>query len=123
MIKLEHDDNENPIPDELRPVFKSIADAFANADYGLQDHTIEGVELAGTDTAVNIEDCVAAYGDPLVGLDDATWQRSCYRKMGDHWAALVDLATENERVSDLTLHSRIFLDPGLRIVIDSVHVP
>ncbi len=62
-------------------------------------------------------------GDTLVGLDDATWQRSCYLNIGEYWEVLINLATEQGTVSDLTLHSRIFLDPSLRIIIDSVHVP
>ena len=122
-MELVRDDKEHPIPVALRPIFKRIADAFANEDYGLQAHAIEGVSLADPETAANIADCVAAYGDPLAGLEDATWQRSCYVNIGDHWEALVDLATANEEVSDLTVHSRIFLDPNLRIIIDSVHVP
>ena len=120
---LERDNREHPVPIELRPTFAKIAEAFASADYNLLDHSIERVSLADAETASYIADCVAAYGDPITGLDPSTWQRSCYLCLGDHWQALVDLATANEKVSDLTLHARIFIDPDVRIVIDSVHVP
>ena len=122
-MDLKRDDREHPIPIELRPTFVRIADAFADEDYSLLEHYIEGVSLADAETASYIADCVAAYGDPITGLDASTWQRSCYVNAGDHWQALVDLASASEKVSDLTLHSRIFINPDLRIVIDSVHVP
>ena len=123
MIELKRDGTEHPIPTELRPIYGRIAEALASRDYGLINHPIKGVQLAGTTTAEYISDCVQDYGDPLTGLDESTWERSCYIGMGDHWVALVDLATCNEPVSDLVLHTRIYLDPDLRIVIDSVHVP
>ena len=122
-MQMMRDDAEHPIPAELRPVYRRIADAFATRDYGLIRNPIEGVQLADSETAVYVAECVEAYGDVLAGLDEGTWERSCYRSIGDHWEALVDLATMHEPVSDLTLHTRIYLEPELRIVIDSVHVP
>ena len=122
-MELKRDGTEHPIPTELRPVYRRIADALAAHDYRFVQNPIEGVQLADTDTADYISNCVEDYGDPLAGIDEGSWERSCYIDMGDHWEALVDLATRNEPVSDLTLHTRIHLDPELRIVIDSVHVP
>ena len=123
VIQLMQDESEHPIPTELRALYRLIADAFASGDFGLVHNRIEGVQLADNETAEYISDCVQDYGDPLAGLDESTWETSCYTHMSDHWEALVDLATRNEPVSDLTLHTRIYLDPNLRIVIDSVHVP
>ena len=123
MIELLRDDDEHPLPFELRYTFEEIANALAAGDFSLSSLKIEGVDLVDDDLARHMSDCVAAYGDQLVTLDRATWERSCYRHEDDHWIALVDLTTRNEAVSDLTLHARIDLDPSLRIRIQSVHVP
>lgn len=122
MTELLQDDNEHPIPLELRPTFQRIAKAFADGDFSLASHKIESVDPVTGNVAQHISDCIGAYGDRLVGLNPATWERSCYRHDGDHWIGLIDLTTAREAVSDLTLHVRINLDPDLRIQIESVHV-
>lgn len=123
MIELKKDDCEHPIPVELRPLFTKIADAFAQTDFELSTIDADCVTLADIGTPGYIASCVEAYGEQLAGLDEETWERSCYTNSDDHWVALVDLATASEAVSDLTLHSRIYLAPSLKIVIDSVYVP
>ena len=123
MISLMRDDLEHPIPPALRPIFERIAKAFAEGDFTLTSNQIRGVEPIGQSTAEYIEKCVNAYGDRLVDLNPATWERSCYSFEGDYWVALVDLTTASEAVSDLTLHARIELSSHLKIWVESVHTP
>ena len=122
-MTLLRDDNEHPIPPELRHTFAQVADAFANGDFSLASRPIAHVDPIDGDTARHIRACVDAYGAQLVTLDDVTWARSCYRFYDGHWIALIDLSTSEEAVSDLTLHARIDSEPKLRIRIESVHVP
>lgn len=120
MIK---DDEEHPLPDNLRATFRQIADAFVDGDYELRRHSVEGVAPVPAAAAEYIADNVSAYGDALAPLNDATWERSLYRWMDGYWQVLVDLTTEGEPVSDLTLHARVCAGEALRIEVESVHVP
>ena len=74
-------------------------------------------------TAERIAENVAAYGEPLASLNDSTWERAVYRWMDGYWQVLVDLSTQAERVSDLTLHAKLHEGQGPRLEICSVHVP
>ena len=120
---LKQDDQEHPVPEPWRDVFRRIACAFAEGDYQLSRHRIEHVAPIDAATALWIADCVAAYGAALAPLDESTWERSCYRWMEDHWLVLVDLTTDQEMVSDLTLHAAVRTAPVPLIEVRSVHVP
>ncbi|WP_082836204.1 DUF7668 domain-containing protein [Croceicoccus bisphenolivorans] len=117
------DDKEHPLPDTLRTTFRQIADAFVDGDYELRRHSIEGVAPIRAAIAEHIADNVLAYGDALTSLDEATWERSVYRWMDGYWQVLVDLTTEVEPVSDLTLHARLYAGKVLHVEVESVHVP
>ncbi|MEO7570715.1 MAG: hypothetical protein ABIT16_13695 [Croceibacterium sp.] len=119
---LNRDGAEHPVPYQLRSTFRQIAAAFADADYRLHHHPIEGVAAVDEETATRIADNVAAYGDALAPLDEATWNHSVYRWMDGHWLILVDLTTNREPVSDLTLHAKLHEASGL-LELDSLHVP
>lgn len=120
---LKKDDAEHPIPEPWRPKFRQIANALAAGDFQLREHRIDGVAPVHSATAQSIADNIAAYGEALAPLNDATWDRSVYRWMDGHWQILVDLSTEGEPVSDLTLHAKLYEADGPRLEIDSVHVP
>lgn len=117
------DDDEHSIPELWRPKFEEIAAAFAAGDFQLCQARIDGVEPVDRETSDFIAANVAAYGDSLASLDEATWDRSVYRWMGDYWQVLVDLSTQNEQVSDLTLHAKVYEADCSRLKIDLVHVP
>ncbi|HMI20625.1 MAG TPA: hypothetical protein VK533_13890 [Sphingomonas sp.] len=117
------DDAEHPIPSEWHATFREIVDAFVAGDYALRDHVIVGVSPIDTSTAASIADNVLAYGDTLAPLNPATWERSIYRWMGGYWQLLVDLTTTRERVSDLTLHAKLYRTGVTSLEIESVHVP
>ena len=120
---LRKDDAEHPLPERWWPTFRRIADAFVGGDYELRRQPVEGVAPVSPSTAEHIAANVSAYGDSLAPLNDAVWQRSVYRWMDGYWYVLVDLTTEGEPVSDLTLHARLTDGSGSRLEIDSVHVP
>jgi hypothetical protein len=121
-VRLAQDEQEHPIPEELRGVFVRIVDAFVAGDYLLRTAETPYAEPIDADTVDYIESCITAYGDSLAPLDPAVWERSCYGWSGEHWEMLVDLTTQRQPVSDLVLHADIRLNP-LRIAVRSVHVP
>ena len=120
---LQKDGLEHPVPDHLRPTFRHIADAFVAGDFRLRRFPVQCVEPVELATAERIANNVAAYGDPLAPLNDATWQSSIYRWMDGSWMVLVDLTTQGEPVSDLTLHAKLHDAIEPRLEIESVHVP
>lgn len=117
------DGAEHPVPELWRAKFAEIAAAFAAGDFQLCMSHIEGVEPVDQETADHIAGNVAAYGDRLAPLDEATWHRSIYAWAGGYWEVLVDLSTVSEPVSDLTLHAEVYEADCSRLKINSVHVP
>ena len=121
-MKLQKDEAEHPVPEELRPTFRLIADAFIGGDYRLENHAIDGVAPIDSKVAEVISYSVDGYGDALAPLDEETWIRSIYQWEQGYWEFLVDLTTENQPVSDLTLHAKLW-EVDFRLEIWSVHVP
>lgn len=120
---LVKDEAEHPVPDEWRSTFRQVASAFVSGDFKLRDHHIQYVEPIDAETAQCIADNVADYGELLAPLNDITWDRSIYQWMDGYWQMLVDLSTQVEPVSDLTIHARLYDDDPPRLQITSVHVP
>jgi hypothetical protein len=120
---LMQDDDEHPVPPELHATFHKIADAFAAGDYTLRSHAIAGVRAVDPSTARAIAESVAAYGDKLAALHPSTWDQAVYRWVNGHWQMLVDLTTEAQQVSDLTLHAKLYDTEPRTLEVQSVHVP
>ena len=120
---LHKDDAEHPVPEPLRETFRQIADAFVAGDFQLRDHPVAGVRPVDPATAAWMADNIAAYGDTIAPLNEETWERSIYRWTDGYWQMLVDLTTEREPVSDLTLHAKLRDADRPRLEIESVHVP
>jgi hypothetical protein len=120
---LKRDDDEHEVPLDWRAPFEHIVSAFLAKDFHLFDHPIDRVEPIGPSTAKSIAENIAAYGAPLAALNAATWERSIYRWMEGYWLFLVDLTTDEEDVSDLTLHARLDNTQTARLEVQSVHVP
>lgn len=120
---LAKDDLEHPVPEQWRPTFQQIVDAFVAGDFGLRRHRIDRVEAVDPATAEHIAANIFAYGDALAPLSEETWRSSIYRWMDGYWYVLVDLSTASEAVSDLTLHANVHGDPESHFEIESVHVP
>lgn len=119
---LERKDVELPVPEEWRCVFHDIANAFVSGDFTLQANVIDRASPVDLSTAKLISENISAYGDTVVPLQPGTWDRAAYRWMGGYWQFLVDLATEREDVSDLTLHAKLRDEDNARIEVQSVHV-
>lgn len=117
------DDTEHPLPDEWRPLFRGVAEAFASGDYALKDHAIADVARPSADAAESIRRNIIAYGDTLVPLNDEVWHSSVCLWMAGYWEVILDLSTATERVSDLILLGRLYEDRSPRLEIVSVHVP
>jgi hypothetical protein len=100
-----------------------LVSAFVDGDFEPSQHELAGISAIDSDTAKFIAGQVAAYGDDLVPLSEAVWQRSIYRWMDGYWEFLIDLSTTRETVSDLALHAKLFNDQDGRIEVQSVHVP
>lgn len=120
---LDKDDIEHTVPPELRVAFHAIADAFVAGDFALQAHVIEGVSPIEQSIVQLIANSIHTYGDPIAPLKPATWDWAVYRWMDGYWQFLVDLTTENEDVSDLTVHAILRDSDDARIEVQSVHVP
>lgn len=120
---LQRDDAEHEVSLEWRGHFAQIVDAFLLDDFLLSDHPIDRVQPVSSATAEAIVNNVTAYGATLAALNTATWERSVYRWMDGYWLFLVDLTTDDEEVSDLTLHAKLHDASDARLEIQSVHVP
>ena len=123
VLAVKDEESERPIPTAWRQQICEIVDAFVVGDFGL-DAGISGVPPVSADRASQIRDYVEGYGATLVALPEQTWDSSVCIWYGDHWAALVDLWTEQEGRSDLVLHTRVReQDSGFSIEVDLVYVP
>ena len=123
VLAVKDEESERPIPTAWRQQFREIVDAFVVGDFGL-GVGIRGVPPVSADRASLIRDYIEGYGATLVALPEETWDSSVCIWYGDHWAALVDLWTEQEGRSDLVLHTRVReLDSGFSIEVDLVYVP
>lgn len=120
---LAQDDEEHSVPEELRPRFQELIAAFIAGDFRLSRHALDGVAPIDVNTALFIEGQIAAYGVKLAPPSDEVWQRSAYRWMDGYWEFLIDLSTNEEAISDLALHAKLFDGPSGRIEVWSVHVP
>lgn len=122
-MPLEKDEHEHPIPSEWRATFCEIAEAFAAGDYSLARHAVRNVEKPDPETARSIADNILSYGDKITTLSSSTWHRSVYIWAGHYWEMLVDLSTEREEVSDLTLHAMVYDTEPQMLKIHLVYVP
>jgi hypothetical protein len=120
---LRKDDAEQSVPEDWRSTFRQIVDAFLAGDFDLRDHPIGRVAPIDPDTARINASNIADYGDALAPLEEETWDRSVYCWAGGHWEFLVDLSTEHEKVSDLTLHAKLYEEDQDRLEVCLVYVP
>lgn len=122
-MSLKKDECEHPIPPEWRAIFCEIAEAFAAGDYSLARHAVASVVKPDPEIARSIADNILSYGDKLTTLSPSNWHRSVYIWTGHYWEMLVDLSTEREEVSDLTLHAMLYDTKPPMLKIHLVYVP
>lgn len=101
-----NEEEELPIPQVWRPIFKNIVKAFVNKDYSLSSG-VNHVNPISDQTAEQIQEYIEEYGAELVDLPEETWDTSVYIYYGDYWNVLIDLFTKNEGLSDLVLNAEV----------------
>eukprot|EP01012_Entosiphon_sulcatum_P054056 TRINITY_DN74560_c0_g1_i1.p1 TRINITY_DN74560_c0_g1~~TRINITY_DN74560_c0_g1_i1.p1 ORF type:complete len:127 (-),score=23.62 TRINITY_DN74560_c0_g1_i1:125-505(-) len=118
-----NEEEELPIPQVWRPIFKNIVNAFVNKDYKLS-LGINHVNPISDQTAEQIQEYIEEYGEELVDLPEETWDTSVYICYGDYWNVLIDLFTKNEGLSDLVLNAEVREKDNNYIVdINLIYVP
>ena len=105
-VEKNEEEEELPIPQVWRPIFKNIVKAFVNKDYNLS-LGVNNVNLVSDETAEQIQEYIEEYGEELVDLPEETWDTSVYICYGDYWNVLIDLFTKNEGLSDLVLNAEV----------------
>ncbi len=101
-----NEEEELPIPQVWRPIFKNIVNAFVNKDYNLSSG-VNHVNPISDQIAEQIQEYIEEYGEELVDLPEETWDTSVYICYGDYWNVLIDLFTKNEGLSDLVLNAEV----------------
>ncbi|RBQ04287.1 DUF7668 domain-containing protein [Pedobacter miscanthi] len=126
MIEIPVEKNEEeelPIPQVWRPIFKNIVKAFVNKDYNLSSG-VNHVNPVSDQTAEQIQEYIEEYGAELVDLPEETWDTSVYISYGDYWNVLIDLFTKNEGLSDLVLNAEVReKDNNYVVDINLIYVP
>lgn len=85
-----NEEEELPIPQIWRPIFKNIVNAFVNKDYNLSSG-VNHVNPVSDQTAEQMQEYIEEYGEELVDLPEETWDTSVYICYGDYWNVLIDL--------------------------------
>ncbi len=116
-------DNPQPIPLVWRSTLEAIATAISEGDL-LLSRSIRGCSELSSDTQKLIASNVEDYGADVVGLSDETWTHSQAMYQGNgRWDIIVDLATTDEPVSDLSIVATVCESPaGWKFEIDGVWV-
>jgi hypothetical protein len=117
-------EEQQPIPEQWRPVFRSIVSAMILGDFVLEsaDPRVKGLT---EEEATCIEDAIADYGDiHLMQLPDECWDSSVAMWQQGYWQTIVDLWSEEEGRIDLVLETEISESNGdFVFVVYSVYVP
>ena len=114
---------EHQIPTAWRPIIRSVVSAFVKKDYRLSVCG-PGVEKITPEMAAQIRDSIRSYGATLTDLPEDAWKTSTCMWYGTHWDALVDLWTQEEGPSDLTMDVRVTASTaGYTFKIQMVFVP
>lgn len=121
---LQDEDEAHPVPTAWRPVLKEIVQAFVEGDYALA-RGVSSVAPVSAETAEQIREYIADYGETLAELPEETWETSIAQWTGRHWDVMVDLWTEESGQSDMVLDARVLraADDSFQIRIHLVYVP
>ena len=79
--EVEKVESELPIPDSWRNVFSQIVSCFVENDYSISKQ-IDGLRPVTEDTAVQIKEYLADYGEKLIELPEQAWETSIFYLAG-----------------------------------------
>lgn len=120
---LKDPDRQHPVAGSWRPTFTG---SRMPSSAGTMRSRTWRTTCASNPNALpkSIERSITEYPETLVALSDKTWSSSIASWQDGYWQVLVDLWTAESGRSDLVLHARVFeARDGIRVVIESVHVP
>lgn len=115
-------DRELPIPEKWRPMIADIVGAIARDDFSFDDLNVR-VEPPDEKLQDYIRESIGDYGCTLIALRAEVWKHAVYIWFEGHWQVIVDLCSEEEGVSDLVLHLKVYDETVPKFEISSVHVP
>lgn len=112
---------EHPVASAWRPALHAFVEALRQ---GASVPPIPRVEPVSPKALAHMRGDLAAYGETLAPLPEATWSTSVASWQGTHWVILVDLWTVESGRSDLVLHAEVREDgDSYRITPYLVYVP
>lgn len=117
---MKFNDEQQPIPNHWRQVFREVVAALVAEDY---QRNISCVEPIDVETATQIKRYVNSYGATLIYLPEDTWRSSVCINYGDYWEVLIDLWTREEGRSDMILHAKVTNTPDFSVKVHLVYVP
>ena len=120
---VEKNENEElPIPIIWRQTIYKIVDELRKGNFQIQG--IKNVDPLDVLNAETIRKSIDYYDDKILPLPKETWSTSTYRWALDHWEIIVDLFTEREGLSDLSLFINVAENSSdYTFQVESIHVP
>lgn len=115
-------DRELPVPEKWRPMIADIVCAIVRNDFSFEDLNVR-VEPPDDKLQDDIRESIGDYGCTRIALRAETSKHAVYIWFEGHWQVIVDLCSEEEGVSDLALHLKVYDDTVPKFEISSVHVP
>jgi len=111
-----------PIPTQLRPALRSVVDELVRGNYA----ALERDGRAGRVGAEGLQRAIAEYRRHLIDLPDEAFEVSGAIEVTNQartWAVDLDLWTEEEGRSDLTLSATVTeTSSGVQVKIEDLHV-
>lgn len=120
---VEKNENEElPVPMIWRQTIYKIVDELKKGNFQIQG--IKNVDPLDVSNAETIRKSIDYYDDKILPLPEETWSTSTYRWVLDHWEIIIDLFTEREGLSDLSLFINVSENSSdYTFQVESIHVP
>lgn len=125
MSELASDSDEaQPIPTAWWPVLARVVAAFAQGDFSLS-RGVDRVRPISPESAAQVQDYLACYGETLIPLSDVAWETSIAQVVSPtRCDVLVDLWTAESGRSDMVMSGSFDSDaPDAVFDLHMVYVP
>lgn len=107
MSNIKKDNNQHVVPVEWRKNISEIVDIIRFEEFDKLQF-MDFVESVSPDDEQRIKENVEDYGEILAPLLDDSWSSSVCQWMEGYWELVIDLCTDTEGVSDLSLFLRAY---------------